>query len=82
MENINFIEWDEKHQQCLIRLAGDAKSQETRLAKMKAAEDMYEALERMVDGNIIENGRIVERCTPTPGAIHAAYEALAKAEVK
>lgn len=47
-ENINFIEWDAKHRQYLIRLAGDEKSQEIRLAKMKAAEDMYEALKEEI----------------------------------
>ena len=44
MANINFIEWDKKHREYLIRLAGDIESQETRLAKMKTAEEMYEAL--------------------------------------
>jgi uncharacterized protein YutE (UPF0331/DUF86 family) len=49
MKNINFIEWDAKHRQYLIRLAGDEKSQETRLEKMKAAEDMYKALKEADD---------------------------------
>ena len=44
-DNINFIEWDAKHRQYLIRLAGDVESQEVRLNKMKASEVMYEALE-------------------------------------
>ena len=44
---ITFIEWDDKHRQYLIRLAGNVKSQEARLAKMKASEEMYEALKRV-----------------------------------
>ena len=43
MNNINFVEWDAKHKQSLIRLAGDAASQEKRLALMLAAEEMYKA---------------------------------------
>ena len=42
-EPINFIEWDSRHRQYLIRLAGNIESQEIRLSKMKAAEDLYEA---------------------------------------
>lgn len=47
-ESYNFIEWDKKHKQTLIRLAGDEQSQQIRLNKMVAAEDMYEALKAAI----------------------------------
>ena len=54
--NINFIEWDAKHKHTLIRLVGDLESQEIRLGKMKAAEDMYEALKEYSKLGYTKNG--------------------------
>ena len=51
-QNINFIEWDAKNRQYLIRLAGTEKSQEDRLAKMTVAEELYEALKSLSLGDI------------------------------
>lgn len=47
-----------------------------------SAPDLYEALKRMMEWQIIEGDRIVKRSVPTHGTIYAAQKALDKAEKK
>ena len=58
MGSINFIEWDNEHQQYLIRLVGEVESQEKRLNLIKASEEMYEALKELVAIFDSPNGRV------------------------
>ncbi len=72
LNNINYIEWDRGNRQYLIRLAGDEQSQESRLSKMKVAEEMYEALKQIASCESYVVGDVVD----------IARKILAKAEGK
>ncbi len=83
-EPINFVEWDEKHNQYLIRLAGELDSQNIRLNKMLASKDMYEALKEASDWltNFIDTHNIIDPDGDTEILQHHINKALAKAEGK
>mgnify|MGYP001564062679 CR=1 FL=1 len=78
-EYINYVEWDAKHRNYLIRLVGDEKSQEERLAKMLVAEEMYEALKEL---DVCYHTSAYSDTTRVNYAWDKVKQSLAKAEDK